>query len=174
MQGCGVSIANALEILQSYSKPSYDDVIKWKHFPRYWPFVRGIDRSPVNSPHKGQWRRALMFSLIFAGTNSWENHWDAGDLRHHCAHYDVTVMDMAYGLCGVMSGTLQVDIIDAKSKFIHNLPPDGHIMWSTVSIKQRFFRNNTATKIETYTLASNGGQNKKTYGKNHDTLFNKS
>ena len=39
--------------------PAYhDDVIKWKHFPRYWPFVRGIHRSPVNSPHKGQWRRA--------------------------------------------------------------------------------------------------------------------
>ena len=31
-----------------------DDVIKWKYFPRYWPFVRGIHRSPVNSPHKGQ------------------------------------------------------------------------------------------------------------------------
>ena len=42
----------------------HDDVIKWKHFPRYWPFGRGIHRSPVNSPHKGQWRGALMFSLI--------------------------------------------------------------------------------------------------------------
>ena len=42
----------------------HDDVIKWKHFPRYWPFVRGIHRSPVNSPHKGQWRGALMFTLI--------------------------------------------------------------------------------------------------------------
>ena len=45
---------------------SHDDVIKWKHFPRYWPFVRGIHRSPVNSPHKGQWRGALMFSLMCA------------------------------------------------------------------------------------------------------------
>ena len=45
---------------------AHDDVIKWKHFPRYWPFVRGIHRSPVNSPHKGQWRGALMFSLICA------------------------------------------------------------------------------------------------------------
>ena len=44
----------------------HDAVIKWKHFPRYWPFVRGIHRSPVNSPHKGQWRGALMFSLIYA------------------------------------------------------------------------------------------------------------
>ena len=39
----------------------HDDVIKWKHFPCYWPFVRGIHRSPVNSPPKGQGRRALMF-----------------------------------------------------------------------------------------------------------------
>ena len=30
----------------------HDDVIKWKHFPRYWSFVRGIHRSPVNSLHK--------------------------------------------------------------------------------------------------------------------------
>ena len=30
----------------------HDDAIKWKHFPRYWPFVRGIDRSPGNSPQK--------------------------------------------------------------------------------------------------------------------------
>ena len=44
---------------------SHDAVIKWKDFPRYWPFVRGIHRSPVNSPHKGQWRGALMF-LWFA------------------------------------------------------------------------------------------------------------
>ena len=46
-----------------------DDVIKWKHFPRYWPFVWGIHRPPVNSPHKGQWRGALMFSLICARIN---------------------------------------------------------------------------------------------------------
>ena len=44
--------------------PCHDDVIKWKHFLRYWPFVRIIHRSPVNSPHKGHWRGALMFSLI--------------------------------------------------------------------------------------------------------------
>ena len=26
----------------------HDDVMRWKHFPRYWPFVRGIHRSPEN------------------------------------------------------------------------------------------------------------------------------
>ena len=46
------------------SRYSHDDVIEWKHFPCYWPFVWGIHKSPVNSPHKGQWRGALMFSLI--------------------------------------------------------------------------------------------------------------
>ena len=70
----------------------HDDVIKWKHFPRYWPFVRGIHRSPVNSQHKGQWRRALMFSLIWAWINGWVNNGEAGELRRHRAHYDVTVM----------------------------------------------------------------------------------
>ena len=70
----------------------HDDVIKWKHFLRYWPFVRGIHRSPVNSPHKGQWRGVLMFSLICAWINSWVNNREAGDLRRHRAHYDVAVM----------------------------------------------------------------------------------
>ena len=71
----------------------YDDVIKWKHFPRYWPFVRGIHRSPVNSLHKGQWRGALMFSLICVWINGWINNRKAGDLRCYRAHYDVTVMN---------------------------------------------------------------------------------
>ena len=64
----------------------------WKHFPRKWPFVRGIHRGPVNSPHKGQWRGALMFSLICVWTNGWVNNGDADDLRRHRAHYDVIVM----------------------------------------------------------------------------------
>ena len=73
-------------------KPSHDDVIKWKHFPRYWPFVRGIQRSPVNSPHKGQWRGALMFPLICVWINDWVNNREAGCLRRHRGNCDVTVM----------------------------------------------------------------------------------
>ena len=76
---------------------SHDDVIKWKHFTRYWTFVRGTHRLPVNSPNKGQWRRALMFSLICAWTNVSVNTRDAGDLRSHRAHFDVTVM-LFFGL----------------------------------------------------------------------------
>ena len=66
--------------------------MKWKHLLRYWSFVRGIYRSPVDSPHKGQWRGAFMFSLICAWTNGWANNRDAGDSRRHLAHHDVTVM----------------------------------------------------------------------------------
>ena len=70
----------------------HDDVIKWKRFPRYWPFVRGIHRPPMNSPQKGQWRGALISPLICAWTNVWVNNRDAGDLRRHRAHHAVTVM----------------------------------------------------------------------------------
>ena len=70
----------------------HDDVMKWKHFPRYWPFVWGIHRWPVNSPHKGQWRGALMFSLICAWLNGWVNNRNADVFRRHRAHYDVIVM----------------------------------------------------------------------------------
>ena len=66
------------------------DVIKWKYFPCYWPFERGIQRSPVNSPHKDQWRRALMFPSISA----WANKRDAGDLVRHRAHDDVILMNL--------------------------------------------------------------------------------
>ena len=47
---------------------------------------------PVNSPHKGQWRGALMFSLICAWINDWVNNREAGDLRRHRGHYDAIVM----------------------------------------------------------------------------------
>ena len=70
----------------------HDDVIKWKHNPRYWPFVRRIHQSLVNSPHKGQWRGALMLSLICDQINGWVNNRKAGDLRRYCAHCDVIVM----------------------------------------------------------------------------------
>ena len=52
----------------------------------------GIHRSPVNSPHKGQWRGALMFSLICTWINGWVNNREAGDLRRHRAHIGVIVM----------------------------------------------------------------------------------
>ena len=43
----------------------------------------------ASTPHKDQGRGALLFSSICARTNNR----DAGDLRRHRAHYDITVMD---------------------------------------------------------------------------------
>ena len=70
----------------------HDDVIKWKHFPRYWPFVWRIHRSPVNSPQKGQWRKALIFSFICAWKNGWVNNREAGNLRRYRAHYAIWLL----------------------------------------------------------------------------------
>ena len=71
---------------------NHDDVIKWKNFPCYWTFVWGIHRSPLNSPHKSQWRGALMFSLICARINGWVNNGEAEDFRRYRTHYEVTVI----------------------------------------------------------------------------------
>ena len=68
---------------RGFSETEHDGVIKWKHFSRYWPFVWEIRRSPVNSPHKCQWRGALAFSVICAWTNTWANNGDSGHLRRH-------------------------------------------------------------------------------------------
>ena len=92
-----------------------DDVIKWNHFPRYWPFVRGIDRWLVNFPHKGQWRGALMFSLIWAFNNSWVNNGYPGDLGGHDAHYDVIVMTV----CHVLNHCSSLEVVIFISQHNH-------------------------------------------------------
>ena len=81
-------------MITQFTVTVHDDVIKWKHFPSNWPFVRGIHRSPVNSTHKGQWRGALMFSSICVWIYDWVNNRQAGDLRRYRLHYFVIVMDM--------------------------------------------------------------------------------
>ena len=91
MKWCMICIT--LQIVPHNNIDNPDDVIKWKHFPHKGPFVRGIHRSSVNSPHKGQWRGALMFSLIWDWTNGWINKRDARDQERHRAHNGVTVMN---------------------------------------------------------------------------------
>ena len=90
------------------SHNNHDDVNKWEHFPRHWPFVRGIHQSPVDSPHKDQWRGALKFTLICGWTNGWANTRGAGDLRRHRVHYDVNVMILGHivrNLCQIHIST---------------------------------------------------------------------
>ena len=74
----------------------HDDVIKWKHFPRYSPFVRGTTGHRW-IPLCG----ALMFSLICAWTNRWVNNRNSGYLRRHHAHFDITVMVRKYSSIGI-------------------------------------------------------------------------
>ena len=80
----------------SFNQQNDDGVIKCKHSPRYWPFVRGNPGSLVNSPHRGQWRGILIFSLICSWINSYINNGETGDLRRHLAHYDITVIFYSY------------------------------------------------------------------------------
>ena len=68
----------------------------WRHqmelFSALLALCAGNSPIPVNSPQKGQWRGALMFSLICAWINDWVNNHEACDLRRHRGHYDVIVM----------------------------------------------------------------------------------
>ena len=113
----------------------YGDVIKWKHFPRYWPFVRGIHRSSVNSLHKGQWRRALMFSLVCAWINGWINKRVAGDLIRHRAHYDVIVMNPGLNYTYCMRG----NVINLASTSEINVLPDETRNQSSLIISSLLF-----------------------------------
>ena len=90
----------------------HDDVIKWNPFRITGPLCG--DQWPVTPPPppphttttttthththtlKGQWRGALNFSLICAWINGWANNHEAGDLRRHRAHNDVTLMVGAF------------------------------------------------------------------------------
>ena len=66
----------------------------WRHQMETFSVLLAIcaGNSLVNSPHKGQWRGALMFSLICTWTNGWVNIRKAVDLGSNRAHYDITVM----------------------------------------------------------------------------------
>ena len=80
-----------------HNLPSKKTVIPWwRHqmetFSALLALCAGNSPVPVKSPHKGQWRRAFMFSLICAWINDWVNNREAGDLRRHRGHYDVNVM----------------------------------------------------------------------------------
>ena len=60
----------------------HDDVIKWKHFPRYWPFVSG--EFPSQRP------MTRSFDVFFDLRPSKRLN---KQLRRHRAHYDVAVMN---------------------------------------------------------------------------------
>ena len=83
-------------IVQSYKYVLLTLHTWWRHqmetYSAKLALCAGNSPVPVNSPHKGQWRGALMFSLIYIWINGWVNNREAGDLRRHQAHCDVIVM----------------------------------------------------------------------------------
>ena len=90
---------------------NHDGVIKWNNFRATGALCAGM----ANSPHKGQWRGALMFFVICTWTNENNrvNNRDAGDLRRHGTHYDVLVMvlqHMTYLLFNVSAWAHQIGI----------------------------------------------------------------
>ena len=100
VDACGSSMRARL-VLKSEIRGMFCELLRWwrqemEAFSALLAIVRGIHRSPVNSPHKGKWRGALMFSLNCAWTNGWGNNRDAGDLRRNRAHYDVTLLHHRY------------------------------------------------------------------------------
>ena len=80
---------------RSHNFPLYE-MAWWRHqmetFSAKLALCAGNSPVPVNSPHKSQWRGALMFSLIYVLINGWVNNREAGDLIRHRGHYDVIVM----------------------------------------------------------------------------------
>ena len=82
-------------MLYSSLSVGIDCILWWRHqmetFSALLAICAGNSSSPVNSPHKGRWRGALMFSLICAWMNDWVSN---RDLRRHRIHYDVTVMSI--------------------------------------------------------------------------------
>ena len=79
----------------------HDGVMTWwrrqmETFSALLAICAGNSPVPVNSPHKGQWRGALMFSLICVWINGWINNHEVGDLRRYRVHYDVIVMLFAF------------------------------------------------------------------------------
>ena len=57
-----ICVSHCLQMVQVKFSYHHNDVMKWKHFLCYWPFVRGIHQSPVDSPHKGQCRGHFLWS----------------------------------------------------------------------------------------------------------------
>ena len=73
---------------------------------------------------KGQWRGALMFSLIPVWINGWVNNREAGDLKRDRAHYDVTLMQCTvYGKFQLASTkfALPIKMLSMMRYVINNL-----------------------------------------------------
>ena len=113
-------LCDGIKNLEGVSIPCY--VMKWKHFPRYWPFVRGIHRSPVDSPHKGPVTRSFVQELL---TKQTKGRW----IKMSLCSFDVAVMThltsngppkslLCYGcMIAYMFGVVNFDALTQASEF---------------------------------------------------------
>ena len=108
-----------------YNRLTHDGVIKWKYFPCDCPFVRRIHRSPVNSPHKGQWRGALVFFYVRQNKELGEQWWGwwfetpSHPLWRHCNV--VTKIIVVYGKPNIILYLLIQQHLPDKCKFTRSL-----------------------------------------------------
>ena len=100
----------------------------WRHqmetFSASLALCEGNSPVPVNSPHKGQWRGALMFSLICVWINGWVNNREAGNLRRYRSRYDVIVMRDSLT-------SYPLNLTDHKSVSLKKIPHNSTKMGST-------------------------------------------
>ena len=79
------------QIVNALTESHHDDVIEWKHFPRYWPFVGGIHRSPGTGEFPAQmasyaenvsiwWRHHITGAIIRLSQCQWSNDEDYGSI----------------------------------------------------------------------------------------------
>ena len=131
---------------------------------------REFTGSPVNSPHKVQWRGALMFSLICVWTKCWENNHEAGDLRRYRTHYDVIVMTLVFSLfyignsdallllwsCSNVSILLSLAAACAKflskeDSIVNCVPPKAtQLLWVARLVMRQGFRSSAAARKLTH------------------------
>ena len=83
----------------------HDDVIEWKHLPRYWSFVWEFTGPRWIPLTKASDAELLCFLDLCMNKKVEKNNRHAGDLRRHRAHYDVTVMVITSDIDGLLCDT---------------------------------------------------------------------
>ena len=116
--------------LTHWGKNKIADILAWwRHQMETFSVLLAIcaGNSPVlvNSPHKGQWGGALMFSLICTRINGWVNNGEAGDLRCHRAHYDVIVMGRTFPSVKFVPKRVQLTVSQHLSRMWLGTEQDG-------------------------------------------------
>ena len=122
--------------------PSYyachDDIMTWKQFPHYWPFVRGIHRSAVDSPHKESVCGTLAFSFMLAWTSWWTKSGIFGDLRRCSAHVTSLSLHWDYDNHAIVPCSVSEATLKYKCKFITWLTAYGYETATKLSTRKQY------------------------------------